>query len=1012
MAVLAVLLLGYISYDKLGIDLFPDLNNPRLFIELEAGERPPGEIEKQFVENIEALAIRQSDVVQVSSVSKVGSAQVTVEYTWNKDMDDAFLDLQKAINSFAQNKDLDEINITQHDPNTSPVLLLGLSHSTIGDMNELRKVAKNYIRNELIRIEGIAEVEVDGSEEQEVVIETNQYLLDAFGLTLDALSTRIQSFNESISGGSIEEMGLRYVVKGVSHLSDLSDFENIIVGYKQTSADDTESPYTPVFLKEVAKVSFKNTEPKNIVRMNGQRCLGLSVYKETKFNTVRAVEEVNKAMVSITKALPGYKLQMVTNQGTFIQEAIRGVEGAALYGILLAVLVLYVFLRRIDATLIISMAIPISIVATFNLMYFNGLTLNIMTLGGLALGAGMLVDNAIVVVENIFRNRENGMSARDAAIEGTSQVGGAITASTITTVVVFLPIVYLHGASGELFKDQAWTVTFSLVSSLIVAMLVIPMLFNLIFKNKEQVTFRSVQVKGYGRFLAKIIKMKGVIILLALLLMGGTALLIPFIGTEFMPKTETREFNMDIRLQEGTRLERTSSTVENIENLVSGLLGDNLAVIYSHIGPSDNTTGSETAIFQGENTATIKIILKEQSKLTSSEAIRQISQTVGEIPNAEISYKQDETALKSMMGTDEAPLVIEVQGEELEVIEDLAAEVKKRMEGLPGIYNIESSMEEGSPEVNLVIDRMRAGMYNLSITSIVSQIQDQLEGKDAGEIEQKGEMQSITIKLPDKGLSELANIRITGNNQNFYLNELADIQIGQSPKEIYRRNQNRIGKITAQMEKNVSLDQAVAEIKSAIASLEVPFDYKVSIGGEEEKRAESMSSLGFALVLSVILVYMVMASQFESLLHPFTILLTIPLALVGSVLIFFLFGETLNMMAFIGIIMLGGIAVNNSILLIDRILQLRSQGIERVEAIIQAGQQRIRPIIMTSLTTILGLLPLTLGSDESSSLRSPMALAVIGGLLTSTLLTLVVIPCVYEVFEEIREKLKRHSANI
>jgi len=1012
MAVLAVFLLGYISYDKLGIDLFPDLNNPRLFIELEAGERPPGEIEKQFVENIEGLAIRQSDVVQVSSVSKVGSAQITVEYAWNKDMDDAFLDLQKAINSFAQNEEIDEINITQHDPNTSPVLLLGLSHSTIDDMNELRKVAQNYIRNELIRIEGIAEVEVDGSEELEVVIETNQYLLDAFGLTMDVLSTRIQSLNQSISGGSIEEMGLRYVVKGVSQLTGLSDFENIIVGYKQTDAGDTESLYTPVFLKEVAKVSFKNTEPENIVRINGQRCLGLSVYKETRFNTVKAVEEVNKAMISISKALPGYKLQMVSNQGTFIQEAISGVEEAALYGILLAVIVLYVFLRRVDATLIISIAIPISIVATFNLMYFNGLTLNIMTLGGLALGAGMLVDNAIVVVENIFRNRENGMSVRDAAIEGTSQVGGAVTASTITTIVVFLPIVYLHGASGELFKDQAWTVTFSLLSSLVVAMLVIPMLFHLIFKNKKQQTFRSVQVKGYGRFLSKVLKVKGLVLLLAVALIAGSALLIPFIGTEFMPKTETREFSLDIRLQEGTRLERTSSTVDNIEKLITELLGDNLAMIYSHIGPSGGTASSETAIFQGENTATVKIILKEQSELNSSAAIRKISRAIGEIPDTEISYKQDETALKSMMGTDEAPLVVEVQGEELEVIEELAAGVKSRMDSLDGIYNVESSMEEGSPEVNLVIDRMRAGMHNLSITDIVSQIQEQLEGKDAGEIEQKGEMQSITIKLPDKSLSDLADIRITGNGQNFYLNELADIQVGQAPKEIYRRNQNRIGKITAQLEKNVSLDQAVAEIRSAIAPLEMPLDYKVTIGGEEEKRAESMSSLRFALLLSVILVYMVMASQFESLLHPFTILLTIPLALVGSVLVFFILGRTLNMMAFIGIIMLGGIAVNNSILLIDRILQLRAQGVERIEAIVQAGQQRIRPIIMTSLTTILGLLPLTLGTDESSSLRSPMALAVIGGLMTSTLLTLVVIPCVYEVFEVIREKLRRPGKNL
>ncbi|MGD9555938.1 MAG: efflux RND transporter permease subunit [Mangrovibacterium sp.] len=1011
MAVLAVLLLGYISYDKLGIDLFPDLNNPRLFIEMKAGERPPEEIEKQFVEKIEALATRQPDVVGVSSVTKVGSAQISVEYAWNKNMDDAFLDLQKAVTSYAQNQDIDEINITQHDPNTSPVMLIGLSHSSTDDMNELRKVAENYIRNELIRLEGIAEVEVSGSEQLEVMIETSQYLLDAFGLTLDGLSTRIQNFNESISGGAIEEMGLRYVVKGVSNLNDLNDFENIIVGYKQTDADNAEAAYSPVFLREVAKVSFRNTEPENIVRINGQRCLGLSIYKETRFNTVKAVEAVNKALESIGKALPGYQLITVTNQGTFIREAISELEQSALYGILLAVFVIYLFLRRIDTTLIISLAIPISIVATFNLMYFNGLSLNIMTLGGLALGAGMLVDNAIVVVENIFRNRENGMSVRDAAIEGTSQVGGAIVASTVTTVVVFLPIVYLHGASGELFKDQAWVVTFSLLSSLVVAMLVIPMLFHLFYKKKETVKLRSVQVKGYGRFLGKALRAKWLIILLSLLLIGGSALLVPLVGTEFMPKTETREFSIDIRLQEGTRLERTSAMVENLEQMITEALGDQLGTIYSHTGPSGGTTGSETSIFEGENTASIRIILTPESTVTSSAAIRLLSGTIGEIPDAEITYRQDETALKSMMGTDEAPLVVEVQGEDLDMIGETAAKVKAAILNIPGIYNIESSMEEGSPEVNLVIDRMRAGMYNLSVSDIVSQVQSQLQGKTAGEIEQKGEMQAITIKLPDKGLSDLPGIRITGNNQNFYLSELADIQIGQSPKEIYRRNQNRIGKITAQLEKNMPLDEAVKEIRMATAPVEIPADYKVTIGGEEEKRAQSMSSLGFALILSVVLVYMVLASQFESLLHPFTILLTIPMALVGSVLVFFLFGRTFNMMAFIGIIMLAGIAVNNSILLIDRILQLRSQGMERTEAVVQAGQQRIRPIIMTSLTTILGLLPLTLGADESSSLRSPMAMAVIGGLFTSTLLTLVLIPCTYEVFEEIREWLRQIGHN-
>ena len=1006
MVVLATLLLGYISYTRLGIDLFPDVNNPRLFIELEAGERPPEEMEKQFVENLEALAIRQSDVIQVSAVSKVGSAQIVVEYAWGKNMDEAFLDLQKAISSYSRNGNIDQIRITQHDPNALPIAILELNHETVNDMNELRKVATNYVRNELIKLEGIAEVEVNGVENMEVIVETNQYQLDAFGLTLSGLGSSIQSFNQSISGGSIEEMGLRYVVKGISQLSTLSDFENIIVGYKRTSTDNTQSDYAPIFLREVAKVTASNTNPDNIVRLNGVRCLGLSIYKETKFNTVNAVEEVTKAMVNIEKALPGYKMQLVSNQGVFVQDAIKGVTDAALLGIVLAVIVLYLFLRRINTTLIVSMAIPISIVATFNLMYFNGITLNIMSLGGLALGAGMLIDNAIVVVENIFRNRENGMSVREAAIEGTSQVSGAIVASTLTTVVVFLPIVYIHGASGALFKDQAWTVAFSLLSSLVVAILVIPMFYNLLYGRKKEQSkkqIRSVQVLGYGRFLDKLLYKKWAIVIIALLLIGGTVFLIPFVGTEFMPKTETRNFSIEVRMPEGTRLQRTSDAVENIEDIITEVLGDNMDFMYSHIGPSSGSSTTQASIFEGENTASVKIALKKDIKMGSLEAISLLNGVIGEIPDMEISYKQDETALKSILGTDEAPIIVEVEGADLDIITEMADAVRREMEGVAGIYNIESAMEGGAPEVNLVVDRLRAGLYNLSITNLISQVQSQLEGQDAGQVERNGEMQNIKVKLPDKGLTDLYDIRVTANGQEFFLNELATIEIGHSPKEIYRRNQSRIGRITAQLEKNVPLGVAVKDIRVAISSIDVPGNYKINIAGEEEKREESMSSLSFALILSIILVYMVLASQFESLIHPFTILLTIPLALVGSVLVFLIFGKTMNMMAYIGIIMLAGIAVNNSILLIDRILQLRSQGVSRREAIIQAGQQRIRPILMTSLTTILALLPLTIGSGESASLRSPMAIAVIGGMVTSTLLSLVVIPCMYEVIESIRE---------
>ncbi|QIA06836.1 efflux RND transporter permease subunit [Draconibacterium halophilum] len=1008
MVVLGVLLLGYISYDKLGVDLFPDLNSPRIFVEVTSGERPPEEMEQQFVENIEALAIRQSDVVQVTSSSRVGSAQITVEYAWNKDMDEAFLDLQKALNTLTQNSDIDELQITQHDPNTTPVMIIGLKHNEITDMNELRKVAENYVRNELVRLEGVAEVELSGQEESEIIIETDIYRLDAQGLSMDEVASRIQNFNRNVSGGQITDMGTQYIVKGVSMLQTIEDFENLIVGYKavrstEATANQNRVSMAPVYLKDVAAVSIGNKEPTNIVHINGERCLGLSIYKETKFNTVRSVEQINEALVNIEKALPGYELIGVTNQGRFISNAIGEVQETALLGILLAVIVLFVFLRRFGTTLIVSVAIPISIVATFNLMYFNHLTINIMTLGGLALGAGMLVDNAIVVLENIFRNHENGLSVKDAAINGTAQVGGAITASTLTTIIVFLPIVYLHGASGELFKDQAWTVAFSLLSSLVVAIFLIPMMYHRFYRNrKAPLKSKSVKVGGYGRFLSKVIDAKWLVIIIATLAIGGSVLLVPYIGTEFMPKTQTHELTVNLKLQEGTKLERTESTVRNIENILIDYLGENLDKVYSQAGPSSSISGDENSVFEGENTAELKVILKPDATISTESIVKTLDQLTANIEGLEVSFSQEESALQSILGTDEAPVVVEVRGEELDEIERVVNQVKEKMQSVNGLFNIQTSIEDGAPEVEIRVDRMRAGMYNIDISSVITQMQDQLQGKDAGELERSGEMQDITIKVPEKSLDEIGSLIITSGDQVFRLSEIADISYGVSPKEIFRRNQNRIGKVTAQLENGIPLDHVANDIRNQTASIDLLPDYRIMVTGEEEKRQESLRNLTFALLLSIVLVYMVLASQFESLIHPFTILLTIPLAVVGSVLIFFILGKTFNIMAIIGVIMLVGIAVNDSIILVDRINQLIREGVERKQAILQAGQQRIRPIVMTSLTTILALIPLTIGFGESASLRSPMALAVVGGLVTSTILTLIVIPCVYDVLDRVR----------
>ena len=1017
MVVLAILLLGKISYDQLSVDLLPDLNNPRLFIELKAGERPPEEIEKQFVKNMESMAIRQSDVTQVSSVVKAGSARITVEYTWTKDMDEAFLDLQKAMNPFSQNKDITELKITQHDPNQSPVILIGMSHQNITDMAELRKVAESYIRNELIRLEGVAEVTLSGQEESTLTIQTDPYKLDAFGLKIEDIASRIEANNQSISGGRVSELGLQYLVKSSSLFASEEDFENLIVGYKpvnkqetgtnantsSTGSAETTGDKAPLFLREVATVKFENARPDNIVRINGERSIGLSVYKEMRYNTVKVVDGVARQLAVIEQALPGYHFKVISNQGTFIKNAIGEVKDSAVLGIILAVVILFVFLRRFGTTLIVSMAIPISIVATFNLMFFNGLTLNIMTLGGLALGAGMLVDNAIVVIESIFRNQEKGLSVREAAIKGTSEVAGAVIASTLTTVVVFLPIVYLHGASGELFKDQAWTVTFSLVSSLFVAILVIPMLYDRISgkkkENREIVEMKSIQMTGYSRLLRSLISHRWIVISVAVLLMVVTALLIPFIGTEFMPRMESKAFTVIVKMPEGTRLERTSSAVGNLEEMLYTISGDSLLTVYSHIGEG---SGSENAIFEGENTAMMKVILSPECNISPETVIEQFVRTAENPDGLELTIKQEENSLSSLLGSEGAPIVVEVKGEKLDEIADITEEVKTRMQDVGGLYNITSSIEDGAPEITISINRTMAGINNLSVATVIEQLKQQLGGKDAGKMEYRGEMRDIVIKTPDIPLSALGDLVIKNGEQEFRLREIATFGESQAPKEIYRRNQNRISRVMANMDADKSLDKIAEDIRQAVRGIELPANYSITVTGEEEKRQESMNSLLFALALSVILVYMVLASQFESLLHPFTILLTIPLAVVGAILLFFITGTTINMMGVIGIVMLVGIAVNNSIILVDRINQLKAAGASLTDAIVQAGQQRIRPIIMTTLTTVLALLPMTFSFGEGASLRSPMAIAVIGGLMTSTLMSLMVIPCVYYILEKMK----------
>jgi HAE1 family hydrophobic/amphiphilic exporter-1 len=994
MLVLAIILIGYISFQRLSVDLLPDLNSPRLFVEIKAGERPPEEMEQQFVTQLEAVASRGRMVENVSSISRVGRALITVEYSWDADMDEAYLDLQKSIADFSQNSDADEITVSQHDPNAVPIVVALFSHAEINDLDKLRRTAENVIRNDLIRLPGIAAVEVIGAQRRELEVNTDAYTLEAYGLTIDQLAGVIQNSNRNMSGGSIVEMGRRYVIRGIGELTSVDDLNDLIVAYTQPAAGS--SGRSPIYLREVARVEYMLSEPENIVRINGEPCLALEIYKEARVNTIDAAAAAREELVDLEQALPGYTLQVIQDQSRFVEAAVTEVEQTGIIGIILAVLILYVFLRRIGVTAVISIAIPISIITTFNLMYFNDLSLNIMTLGGLALGAGMLVDNAIVVMENIFRHLEQGVPLTEAAVRGAGEVGGAITSSTLTTIVVFLPIVYLHGAAGELFRDQAWTVTFSLMASLVVALAVVPMLSSRLLKNlPTQMPTAAIRFPWYGRLLTAILHRRKRVVLTGAALVIVTALLVPLVGSEFMPSADEGELYIHLLLPEGTSLERTAGTVRNLEAAIAQRFGGRITHIYSRIGPASTSTGEQDALTD-ENSAVIQLVLNRDTDVKLAEIVAGLNYELAALPDIDTRLVMQQTALQTALGTTSAPLVVEIKGEDLDVLAGLAEQVAERIQTLPELMNVETSFQEGRPEINVEIDRVVAAQFSLTAADIGSQLSDVLAGRDAGQILNQGEYSNIKLRRPEVALSELEGLLLeSSSGRRVRLDEVARLLPAVSPREVLRNNQNRVATVTANLAGDEPFDKTVRVVRQAIGTIPLPPEYSFAVTGQEKLRREAFGNLGFAMLLAIVLVYMVMAAQFESLLHPFVILLTIPMAGAGAVLLLLVSGLTFNIMSIIGIILLAGIAVNNAIILVDRINQNRREGQDLDQAIANAGQMRIRPILMTSLTTILALLPLTIGLGEGASLRAPMAVAVIGGLCSSTLLTLVVIPAAY-----------------
>lgn len=1018
MLFLIILLLGGVSVNKLNMDLFPELNLPMAVALTSYDGVGPEEIENLITRPIEGVLGTVNGIKNISSTSSMGSSMVMTEYAWGTDMNFAINQMREKLDLIAAAlpSDAGKTTLIKLDPNLMPVMVLGFGGDM--DLESLDKLANDIVKPRLERVNGVASVYIDGGVQKEIRISTAPQRLQAYGLSLDTIISYLRAENRNTSAGKVEE-GLReHVVRVTGEFKDVQEIENLKIPLTTGGS---------IRLGELAKVEDTFKDKTVFVYMDGVPCVQVSVQKQTDANIVKVSDAVKKELEEIKKYLPKEsEIKTGFDQADFIRLSISNVTKNALVGAVLAIFVLLLFLRNFRSTLIIGTAIPISVISTFILMYFGGLTLNMISMGGLALGIGMMVDNAIVILENIFRFRQEGYSRIESSIRGANEVGVAILASTLTTVVVFLPIVFVEGMASQIFRPMALTVSFSLFSSLIVALTLVPMLSSKILKvdrsngdgNGNGITGKkgifSRMSAGWYRFIDSLdgkyrtvlhwsINNKKKVLGLTFVLLVVSLALLPMVGMEFIPKQDSGEYNINITLPNGTALRETQRVTEIVEGYIQELPEHEWSfyAIGSGGGMMNNSSSPERASIMG------RLKDKSQRQRNIDQVMDELRQKCEVIPGAKINI----SASDSMMGGGGSLIDIRLMGDNLDVLRAFSEAVVQRIKLIDGVREARSSFESGRPELHLNINRQKADQYGINSTQLSSMVSSAVRGTTATKMRAKGEEIDVTVivdKMYRQNVNDLKSLNvISAGGALIPLGDVAEFEITSGPTQINRINQTRRVSVTGDISGR-DLRSTTAEIQLAIKEMNIPSGIQVEFGGANKEMVEAFTDLGLALILAVILVYMIMATQYESLLYPFVIMFAMPPTIIGVIFSLLITGRTFNVPAFIGVIMLAGIVVNNAIVLVDYINTLRRRdGLDRKEAILTAGPTRLRPILMTTLTTVLALIPLVLGIGEGAEMSAPMATAVFGGLSFSTLITLVLVPCMYLILEDIADKIKR-----
>ena len=1014
-----VILIGWIAFLRLPVDLMPDISFPSITVRVGYAGVGPLEMEELVTRPLEQAMSAVAGLERLESTSSEGSSRVTLNFAWGTDLNEAADDVRNRLDRVRGRfpEEADAPVMFKFDANAQPIMGVGVEGEF--DRVRLREIGEHDLSPRMERVPGVASVTVEGGLRRQIHVELSKEKITALNLPVDRITALLRSENQNIPLGEINEGDRTFLVRSQGEFENLGEIRDLVV---MTRAG------VPVYLRDIAEVKDATEDFRSFTRINGKPGVRLNITKQSGQNTVQIADAVREEIKKINQEVPGITLTVLNDSSIFIKRSIDAVQEHALVGGCLVMLIIFLFLRNLRATFIVFTSIPISVIGTFALLHFAGYTLNTMTFGGLALGIGMIVDASIVVIENTFRHMEHGKDRMQASIDGSEEVWSAILASTLTHIAVFIPLLFLTGVSSILFKQLSIVVMFSLTMSLFVAVTIVPVLCSRLLKLPPPVDQRrglsgrlytwsegvlDTMDGTYSRIIHKALLHRPTVLGVGTALIVIAALILPTIGFELMPQADEGEVSITAELPVGTRVERAQDVATRLESLLKEMVPEAETVITQAGGGGFMGGGAN------RTNVTVRLVPRDERKRSSELIARDLNrQLTGVLPGVIISTRASggNSQMNRIMGNGDSRISLEIRGDDLDQANALAQAAKNVMDKVPAVRNARVGRDVGRPELAIDVDRPKAALLGLSVTSVANSIRTSVGGTQAAFFREGGNEYPIIVRLRQEDRERVEDINDVLVNapggQVLQAKNLLNLKNQSGPTEIQRKNQERVIRVSAEPE--ATLSDAMAAVQAQLSGISVPNDFAMGFGSEAEEQARAFKQLQMMLILAIVLVYAVMASQYESLRDPFIIMFSVPLAAIGVVLALKLTGTTFSLQAYIGVIMLAGIVVSNAILLVDYTNVLRRRDhLPLREAVETAGRTRLRPILMTTLATILGLVPMALGIGEGAELQAPLARVVIGGLTASTMITLVFVPTVYTIFEEgwkgLRSGLPKHS---